>query len=181
MSIRTLLWTRNICRSGTKSSKTDHQLCCNTTLLWLQDLRLLEWPPGMQSRGEEIRASYSRKCDLPSSGSHSESHPKRRTSPGFCHHIVAGRLAAHKNIHSGKFCSFSQIFIQYLKSRIAMILSSTSCFCKIKWLSDHIFRSTLMMYAFLWWFAVPPYKAYLHRFWQDFCPTKGETWFIFPC
>lgn len=107
MPIRTLLWTWNICKSGTKSSKTNHMLCCNTILLWLQDLRLLEWPPGMESGGEDIRAGYVRKCGLPWSGSHSESHPKCRTFPGLCHHIVAGRVAAYKNFCSRKFSSFS--------------------------------------------------------------------------
>lgn len=107
MPIRTLLWTWNIYKSGTKSSKTNHTLCCNTIPLWLQDLRLLEWPPGMESGGEDIRAVYVRKCGLPWSGSHSESHPKCRTFPGLCHHIVAGRVAAYKNFRSRKFSSFS--------------------------------------------------------------------------
>lgn len=106
MPTGTLLWTRNICKSGTKSSKTNHKLCCNIILLWFQDMRLLEWPPGMESREEGIRAGYVRKRGLPLSGSHSESHPKCRTPPGFCHHIVAGRVAAYKNFCSGKFSSF---------------------------------------------------------------------------
>lgn len=131
MPIRTLLRAWNICKSGTKSSKTNHTLCCNTVLLQLQDLRLLKWPPGMQSRREEIRDGYVRKCGLPLSGSHSESHPKCRTFPGFYHHTVARRVAAYKNFGLRKFSSFPETFIQSLKSRIAMILSSTSCFCKL--------------------------------------------------
>lgn len=80
----------------------NHTLCSNTILSWLQDFRLLEWPPGMESGGQEIRASYQRKRGLPLSGSHSESHPKCRTFPGFCHYLVAGRVAAYKDFCSRK-------------------------------------------------------------------------------
>jgi len=80
--------------------------CCNTILLWLQGLRLLEVPPGMESGGEEIKVGYVRKHGLPLSGSHSKSHPKCKTFPGFCPHTAAGKVAAYENFCLRKFLWF---------------------------------------------------------------------------
>lgn len=44
----------NILKNGAKPRKINHKVFCNIIMLWLQDLRLLEWPQEMEGRGEEL-------------------------------------------------------------------------------------------------------------------------------
>lgn len=55
-------------------------------MLKLQHLRLIQWPPKKEFRGEEIRGDQVRNLI------HQWNSSKGWDFPGFCHHIVAGQL-----------------------------------------------------------------------------------------
>lgn len=123
--------------------------------------------PGNEFRGEKIRADRVRNLVHQWKSSKGQDFSRLLSS-------YSGRTT-HTNFWLRKLPWSSEISTQYLKCVIAWTLSSTSYCGKTKWLSDHVFRFTLMEYIFLWWSEVTPDKAHLHSFWRDFSPLKGKN------